>query len=612
MWYFSRRFHTGLIQLTQYGVIVAMIFFTVATAMTAPLQRMDLRQVDVGGEIGRRLDITINNNLMVVDVDKDFLKPFQDRKNEGGGYIGLGKFIDSLVRLAAYSHDDRAIERKKYVVEKTIATQEPDGYIGLFVPERRMWTLWDIHEMTYLVLGLTSDYHYFQEKKSLEAARHLMDYIIGRWTAEPHGMDQCPITVFMAVTGLEETLLSLHKETGDAKYLDFCVNFRKLPEWDYGIDLGRWGPIGGHAYAYFQRCLAQLRLYQLQPNPQLLKQTDRIMDFLLHGEGMTINGVCGQHECWHNDQDGTEGLGETCATAYYLRVLDELLRMKQDSLYGDIMERSIVNGLFAAQSPDGRKLRYYVPFEGPRVYFDGDTYCCPCNFRRSIAELPTYIYYGSGKGITVNLYTASETSVDLDNGVSVKIRQETDYPNSGNVAIVLEPTRSGPFPVSLRIPRWCEGARVKVNGVAIANELDGGLFFPIEREWEAGDRIELEMPMPFRLVKGRQSQAGRVAVMRGPVLFCLNPERNVAVKDLDLRQILIDPDTVEGPFLDASIRPDGLACKVKGMRSMGFSTGGNDLDLVFTEFPDPDGTMTYFRVRQMGLVGVDDELIASQ
>lgn len=612
MWCLTRGFQIEPVRF--WGWFVFSMFtlcFEVSTEAT-PLSPLDLGEVTVGGEMGRRIDITVNNNLMVVDVDNDFLKPFQERKNQDGGYIGLGKFIDSLVRLAVYTKDERVIERKKYVVAKAIATQEPDGYIGLFVPDRRIWSLWDIHEMTYLVLGLTSDYHYFKEQSSLEAARRLMDYIIRRWTAEPEGMANCPITVFMAVTGLEETLLALYQETGDNNYLDFCVNFRKLPEWDYGIDLGRWGPIGGHAYAYFQRCLGQLRLYRLQPNPQLLKQTERVMDFLLHGDGMTINGVCGQHECWHNDQDGTEGLGETCATAYYLRVLDELLRLKQDSLYGDIMERSIYNGLFAAQSPEGRKLRYYVPFEGPRVYFDGDTYCCPCNFRRSVAELPMYIYYQNGKGITVNLYTHSETSIELGDGVTVKVSQETDYPNSGCVAIALDPLKPVRFPVSLRIPRWCKGAQVKVNDVVIATEVIGGLFFPIEREWKAGDRITLDMPMPFRLLKGRQAQAGRVAVMRGPVLFCLNPKRNEAVKDADLRQVLIDPDTVEGPFPDDSFRPGGMAYRVKGMRSMGFSTGGNDLDLVFTEFPDPDGKMTYFRVRQMGLIGVEDELVKDE
>ena len=69
------------------------------------LQSLDLRQVRVEGEIGRRIDITLHNNLLMIDVEKDFLAPFRKRKAKGG-YIGLGKLIDAAVRLAAYTSDD--------------------------------------------------------------------------------------------------------------------------------------------------------------------------------------------------------------------------------------------------------------------------------------------------------------------------------------------------------------------------------------------------------------------------------------------------------------------------------------------------------------------------
>ena len=101
------------------------------------LTPLDIGRVKVGGEIGRRIDITINNNALVLDADKDFLLPFQ-QKNRRGGYIGLGKFIDCLVRFAAYSHDKKVLDLKKHIVAETIKTQEADGYIGIFVPDRRM------------------------------------------------------------------------------------------------------------------------------------------------------------------------------------------------------------------------------------------------------------------------------------------------------------------------------------------------------------------------------------------------------------------------------------------------------------------------------------------
>ena len=87
-----------------------------------------------------------------------------------------------------------------------------------------MWALWDIHEMAYLIHGLLRDHELFGEKRSLEAAKKIADYIVTRWSAEP---DRKPgggeITVLMAITGLEPALLKLHEATGERRYLDFCV-----------------------------------------------------------------------------------------------------------------------------------------------------------------------------------------------------------------------------------------------------------------------------------------------------------------------------------------------------------------------------------------------------
>ena len=160
---------------------------------------LDIGRVKVGGEIGRRIDITINNNALVLDTDRDFLRPFQ-QKNRQGGYIGLGKFIDCLVRFAAYSHDKKVLDLKKHVAAETIKTQETDGYIGIFKPERRMWHLWDIHEMGYIILGLTADYQYFKEKPSLEAAEKLANYIIGRWSDDPTRWTSHVSTATSAIT----------------------------------------------------------------------------------------------------------------------------------------------------------------------------------------------------------------------------------------------------------------------------------------------------------------------------------------------------------------------------------------------------------------------------
>ena len=571
---------------------------------------LDLRAVKVGGEIGRRIDITLANNLLKLDVDRDFLPPFQVKDGKLG-YIGLGKLIDSAVMLAAYSGDARSLALKEHLVNETLKSQEADGYIGIFPGPRRIKSLWDVHEMGYVIWGLLSDYRYFGEQRSLDAARKVADYLLKSWAVLPAQWD-ADVAPHVAFIGIERTMLALHRATGNPAYLDFCVKTRALPAWDLGIVMGRRNGIEGHVYAFMARCLAQLELNDLGPDPHLTSQTERALDFMTRHDGMLITGSAGQIEIWTDDQDGRGAAGETCAIAYQLRVYDHQLRAQGDARMGDLMERTVLNALFASQSPDGRRLRYFAPLEGERAYWTTDTYCCPCNYRRIIAELPLMVFYRAQDGIAVNLYTPAQAKLTVGQGVPLSIRQETRYPNSGTVRLVLEPAVPVTFPLKLRIPAWASGVSATVNGAAVAGEITPGAFFEIRREWQPGDRVVLELPMKWRLVKGRQRQAGRVAVMRGPQVFCLNPARNPQLAKLDaidLGYLALDPASLGEPVADPSVRPDGIGCRIQAWKPGMSLSPKTDYQLTLSEFPDPDGKATYFRLRDSS-VAVDDELLS--
>jgi len=145
------------------GQLVAflrMLFFVSMTVPVALVQAedlftpIDIRHIQVEGEIGRHIDTTIENNVLTIDVDKDFLQPFQNR-NYLGGFIGLGMHLDSLVRFAAYNRGEQIVAHKKHVVADILKIQGEDGYLGIMKPEARIWKLWDVHEMSYLILGVT-------------------------------------------------------------------------------------------------------------------------------------------------------------------------------------------------------------------------------------------------------------------------------------------------------------------------------------------------------------------------------------------------------------------------------------------------------------------------
>jgi uncharacterized protein len=589
-------------------LLLALLQPAAGADMLVPL---DLREVKVGGEIGRRVDVTIKNNLLVLDADGDFLRPFLEEPRRGS-FVGLGMLLDATVKFAASSDDPQVHALRKHLVAEILRAQEADGYIGTFPPPTRILTLWDVHEMSYVIWGLLEDHRYFGEAESLAAARKAADYLVKNWSLLPPdwgvGADVAPHVAF---TGLERMMLALHRASGDPAYLQFCTQTRALPQWDLGIVIGRRPGIEGHIYAYMARCLAQLELHRMQPSPKLLGPTQRALEFMTERDGMLVTGSSGQCEIWTADQDARGDVGEACALAYQIRVYDSLLRMNGDPRMGDLMERTIFNALFASQSPDGRRLRYFAPLEGDRVYWKTDTYCCPCNFRRIIAELPALVFYRTQDGIAVNLYAPAQAKLELASGLPVVIRQETDYPNSGRVRIGVDPEQPEEFSLRLRIPAWAEDARVTVNGEPSTGELKPGTFLELRRPWKRGDQVRLDMPMPWRLVQGRQRQAGRVAVMRGPQVFCLNPAQNPDLAELDgaeLGYIALNPASLCEPIPSAAVRPDGIGCRVQAWKP-GFSLSRKaDYELTLTEFPDPDGKATYFRLRDFR-DAVDDELL---
>jgi uncharacterized protein len=575
---------------------------------TDVFQPLDFRQVTVGGEIGRRLDITVNNNLLKLDVDKDFLLPFQLKNQEGKGfsdYIGIGKLVDAAVRFAAYTKNEKVLAMKKHLVDELIKTQESDGYIGIMEKKCRMWRLWDIHEMGYIIMGLASDFHYFREKRSLMAAQKLADYIIERWPTMPDNWQK------FGAAGLDSNMLALYRETEDKRYLDFCVQQRALLDWKLDTTKGVNATLKGHVYTDLDQCLAQFELFHIQPEERLLRPGRQAIDFMTHGDGMTITGAVGHWEEWDNVQEGRGKTGETCSTVSQIRIFDAFLRLEGHALYGDILERMIYNSLFAVQSPDGRQLHYFTPLEGNRVYFKKDTFCCPNNFRRIISHLPAFVYYRSATGVAVNLYTPSETIIVLKKGLSLKIRQETEYPSQGKVVIHLDPSKPARFVLQLRIPRWCDKATIHINGKAWNEAIVAGEFLSLDREWKADDEVILDMPMPFRVVLGRKRQSGRAAVMRGPVVFCLNPSQNESLqkKDAaDLTSYMIDPNSLKAILVDTTVRPDGVACTVDANERT-FSLGNRDFLFKLTEFPDPDGKLIYFRITDFSMA-VQDEIIS--
>ena len=301
-------------------------------------------------------------------------------------------------------------------------------------------------------------------------------------------------------------------------------------------------------------------------------------------------------------------------TAYLLRWIDSLMRLEGDMRYGDIMERTIYNALFGAQSPDGRRICYFTPFTGKREFQQHDTFCCNGNFRRAVAELPQKVYYRTPDGgIALNLFTRSDKTFDV-NGKPVEIKQETAYPTSGEVKLSFVCAEPVEFAFQFRTPRWAEKIACAVNGAPCTPDTSQPGCAVIKRVWKSGDTLALSIPMGWRFVRGRMLQDGRVALLRGPVLFTFSETLNADVlkRCPNPRDLVLDPTSIGDPVPDNRIRPDGQKVVVRAWTNPERTAA--PVAIVLTEFVDPDGIEVYFKVPDLKdtrpIRIMDDELLS--
>jgi DUF1680 family protein len=153
----------------------------------------------------------------------------------------------------------------------------------------------------------------------------------------------------------------------------------------------------------------------------------------------------------------------------------------------------------------------------------------------------------------VHLYGESTHRCELANGAKVRLKQTTNYPWEGTIAFTTELAAPARFALSLRIPEWAEGATLSDNGAMIdlaATTTDG--YARIEREWNDGDRVALILPLALRpqFANPRVRQdAGRVALMRGPLVYCVETTDNGS----DLNAIILPKDL---PAVETSVLDD--------------------------------------------------------
>jgi DUF1680 family protein len=151
------------------------------------------------------------------------------------------------------------------------------------------------------------------------------------------------------------------------------------------------------------------------------------------------------------------------------------------------------------------------------------------NVSRLVASVAGYFYGVAETEVAVHLYGGAATTLRVADG-EVKLTETSNYPWDGRIRIEVEPHGAGAFTLSLRVPSWCEDASATLNGQALPMETDLG-YLKIAREWSAGDVVHLDLPMePGRLYAHPdvRADAGKVALRRGPLVYCCEQHDNPA------------------------------------------------------------------------------------
>src|SRR5690606_22579476 len=169
----------------------------------------------------------------------------------------------------------------------------------------------------------------------------------------------------------------------------------------------------------------------------------------------------------HYDLPNDSAYAETCASVGLVFWASRMLGRGPDRLYADILEQALYNGAITGLSLDGKTFFYDNPLESSGKHHRWTWHPCPCcppNIARLVASLGSYIYQVADDEIAVHLFAESEARVELANGARFTLRQETDYPWSGDISIAIDPEVPARFAVSLRVPAWAREARLMVNG----------------------------------------------------------------------------------------------------------------------------------------------------
>lgn len=526
------------------------------------------------------------------------------------------KWIEAVAYSLTQHPDPELEERADAAIDIVCAAQQEDGYLDTYYiingKDKIFSNLRDHHELYcfgHLTEGAVAYYQATGKDKLLQAAKRFADYI-----DDYFGPEEKKCKGYPGHEIAEMALVRLYEVTGEKKYLDlsyFFVNERGKRPYYFDsenhpekIEKGHEGDlryfyhqahvpvreqdeVTGHAVrgVYLYSGMADLaRLYEDQ---ELYEACERLWDNMVSQKMYITGGIgathLGEAFSYRYDLPNDTAYAETCASIGLVFWARRMLQIRPDSKYADAMERALYNGVLSGMALDGKSFFYVNPLEvvPEACHYDERKFhvkpvrqkwfgcaCCPPNLARLLSSIGSYAYTEKEDTLYIHLYMGSTVRKEVQ-GETAEICVTSGYPWNGEVSVRVRGA-SGPFTIALRIPEWCGDYQIRGTEGADARIENGYLY--VTKAWTEEDVIELSFPMEVCVWEADsrvREDIGKVAVTRGPMVYCLEEADNGS--DLHLLH------------LDVSAEPEIKEREIEGTTVKGITISGFRQEPVYIE-----------------------------
>lgn len=525
----------------------------------------------------------------------------------------LAKWMEA----ASYSLLHRPDPKIEKIIDDIVADyqkiQMPDGYLNTYFtvvePGRRWTNVYQMHELYcagHLIEAAVAYYEATGKTAFLKMMERNADHIASTFGPNPGQIHGYP-----GHQEIELALVKLYRVTGEKRYLNLAGYFLdergKQPYFfeeeakRFGRDVEDGGPKGilgksfvaAGPYALFQSHLPireqktaeghAVRLAYMGAGAadvaaetgdrSLFDAAQTLWDNVTRRRMSITGGIGAQEGCERFNFDyqlpNEQAYNETCAAIGLFFWSWRMLQCRMDGKYGDIMDRTLYNGILSGVSLAGDRFFYANHlavhpemfrdrlFTNPRMFPQRQSWfpvsCCPMNLTRLIESLGGYLYGEDENAVYLHSFASGQVKVK---SLDVQLDVQTDYPWNGLVKIGLDMPREQTFTVAIRVPGWCDSFRLTCKGMDLEKQAqvrDG--YCCIRRLWQPGDVLEYTMVMKPQLVRAHpfvRMDANKVALQCGPVVYCLEQTDNekdvftVGVDDLSQAKVTFEPELLGG------------------------------------------------------------------